>query len=105
MIEVDQPKHRHSLTCGHGWRIVPVSLELLSCVLRDGCAATPVNVPGDMEVVGSMTKHDVLVATGKPYPQHQVVLICVSADWPKAEEIDRRTNEIRTFIPEYRRTA
>jgi hypothetical protein len=105
MHDADQPKHRHSLTCGHGWRVVPVSLDLLSSILRDGCAATPVNVPGDMEVVGSMTKQNVFEAMGKPYPAGVVMLVCVSADWPKDEEIDRRTNDIRTFIPEYRRTA
>lgn len=104
-MDVDQPRHRHSITCGHGLRVVPVSVELLSCILRDGYAAAPLNVPGDMEVIGSMTKADVLIGTGKPYPQDVVMLLCCSADWERAQDLDRRTNDIRTFIPEYRRTA
>lgn len=102
---VDQPKHEHGIACGCGLRVVPVSLGLLSSVLRDGCAATPVNVPRDLAVIGSMTKNDVFDATRKAYPPGVVMLLCASAEWARAGDFDQRTGKMNEFIPEYRRTA
>jgi hypothetical protein len=91
-------EHDHDIGCGHGMRAVPISVELLTEFLHGRCTpAEAMNVPPDLQVLYSTRHHAARAGT--------VVLVCFSAAWDRKEDIDPETNDVRVFVPEYRRIS